>query len=267
MFDYLIDTADIGYITNIEPVIRGTEKNMLGITTNPNAMDKVGCTSLSDWQQMIPRLCQLVSAIRQDDNGKVHVQAPNSNMSGVEVVNFAKRISKYTDGKTRLVLKIFPTISILEYMQEIRSIMPVNVTGLSDCSTALSCLSHGVDYVSMLTGRMEEVSIDANSHLLYLQRRSSGHVIAGSMRTVKGLADAVSFGTIPTIGTRVWDAIIKEQFDITTLSKIDMQIPTYSPDINYVNRRLSTEFFDQMDKLGAGVYADCCVPKRPTTEI
>lgn len=217
-------------------------------------MDKIKRTTLSEWELILPELCSLVSEIRGDDGGLVHVQAPNSEMTGAEVLKFAEHIHKFNDGQTSLALKIAPNSDVLEAVSEIQKIMPVNVTGLADCSTALSCITYGVDYVSIIPGRMEEVGIVADDHLKFLLKRSGNtEVITGSMRTVDGLARAVKYNTIPTIGTRVWDKIVNQGVDIGSLSK---QNSLFSPSIDERNTNLSLSFFQQMDALGAAVYKD-----------
>ena len=142
----------------------------------------------------------------------------------------------------------------MEVVGEIQKLMPVNVTGLADCGTALSCMTYGVDYVSIIPGRMEEVGIVADDHLKFLLKRNSDtKVITGSMRTIDGLARAVKYDTIPTIGTRVWDKIANKSLDIGTLSEQD---PLFSPHIDSRNTDLSVSFFHQMDTLGMKAYEE-----------
>jgi hypothetical protein len=262
MFKFLIDTANIDYINGIIKNILSDKismSNVLGITTNPNAMAKINHHSLESWLSVLPKLCETVSDLRGDSLGRVHVQAPNSQMSGEEVLSFVKYISGHDDGSTKLALKIAPSISVLSKVREIQEYMPVNVTGLSDCSSALVCLSHGVDYVSIISGRMEEVGIDANSHLSFLmkRKRGTGEVITGSMRTVGGLLRAVSHDTIPTIGEKVWDQLgdrdlTKEANELNYFSQEDTA--NLSPLVSSENINLSLGFFDQMDKQGEQAY-------------
>jgi len=264
MFKFLIDTANIDYINGtikniLSDKISGL--NVLGITTNPNAMAKINHHSLKSWLSVLPKLCETVSDLRGDSLGRVHVQAPNSQMSGEEVLSFVKYISGHDDGITKLALKIAPSISVLSKVGEIQKYMPVNVTGLSDCSSALACLSHGVDYVSIIPGRMEEVGIDADSHLSFLmkRKRGAGEVITGSMRTVEGLLRAVSYDTIPTIGEKVWDQLVerdldKEAHELNYFSQEDTS--NLSPLVSTENINLSLEFFNQMDLQGDTAYRD-----------
>ncbi len=58
---------------------------------------------------------------------------------------------------------------------------------------------------------MEEKNIDAKAHMKALIGRKPQlyqDVIAGSMRTIEGLQDAIWHDTIPTIGARVWDQML-----------------------------------------------------------
>jgi transaldolase len=260
MFNYFVDTADIDYISKLDLANRFDPVHMLGITTNPNAMSKINHWSLDSWTQVLPKLCELVSSIRGDNLGQVHVQAPNSHMTGDEVLKFAEYIYKFNDANTKLALKIPPTISVLKRVDDIKVFMPVNVTGLSDCCSAFACLEHGVDYVSIIPGRMEEVGIDANAHLRFITKRTGkGYhkVITGSMRTVEGLLNAVRYHTIPTIGTRVWDKLVDFDLNNHQIDYYDEDtVEMFAPDINDDNRNLSTSFFYQMDGLGIQAYKD-----------
>jgi hypothetical protein len=144
-----------------------------------------------------------------------------------------------------------------------------NVTGLTDCSTAMHCAMFGVSYVSLLYGRMEEVGINPSDHLMYYNtaamQEPSAEVIAGSMRTMVQLADTFRLGALPTIGTRVFDLIFSDRvafdaFFIMT-QPIDMILerspyPSQSPMVGPTNYQLSTEFFAQMDELGSPIFQD-----------
>ena len=260
MFEFFIDTADIDYIRrNIVPLLEKCKHYLAGITTNPNAMHKIGCNSLSQWEEVLPKLCAFVTEMRGDNLGEVFVQIPNSKMSVDDVFDFAQHIKEFNDGHTILGLKIPPSVKILQPTYELKKIMPVNVTGLADCSTVLSCATYGVDYASIIPGRMEEVGIDANAHLSFLRKRAgTTEVITGSMRTIEGLFNAVAFNTIPTIGERVWNEIIKQKIDITTWNPAGhtAQPNLFSPHIDQRSTQLSIDFFKQMDELGKQVHTD-----------
>ncbi len=260
MFDFFIDTANIAYIReNIMPLVEDCKNYVLGITTNPNAMAKIKHHTLAQWEDVLPKLCALVTEIRGDSLGEVYVQIPNSKMNMDEVADFAEHINKFSDGKTRLGLKIPPNIDLLTNVHWLKEIMPINVTGLADCCTALSCTTYGVDYASIIPGRMNEVGINASAHLSFLRkRRGTTEIIAGSMRSLEGLINAIAYNTTPTIGERVWEDIIDNDVDITKLQISDdtTEPSLFAPHIDGRNIQLSVDFFTQMDKLGEQVYKD-----------
>lgn len=267
MFDFFFDTANIDYIkrawTTVSPHFNST--HIRGITTNPSAMHKESLTSLRSWEVRLPELCSLVSTLRGDDKGVVYVQMPSCNMSGEDAIAWAKHISKFTDGNTKLGLKIPPYRKILKLIPELTNIMETNVTGVSDAATALSCFSFGPRYVSIIPGRMEEVGITAKDHLLLAQQRldlTQSDIISGSMRTVEGLKMTVLAGTVPTIGTRVWDQLIDPEFKLEEfLESIEnFSTPETNTLLNILiderNHKLSRDFFLQMNELGREVHQD-----------
>ena len=65
-------------------------------------------------------------------------------------------------------MKIPPYNEFLNISEELNQKVLTNVTGVSDHATAMKCISYGVNYVSIIPGRMEEVGIDAVSLMTYL---------------------------------------------------------------------------------------------------
>ena len=262
MINFFFDTADIDYVRNAWARLKGTvdPKHVVGITTNPNAFGKVDMLNLKQWEEHLPRLCEAVSEIKGGGGGVVYVQAPNSNMTPDQVVNWARHISQFNDGTTKLGLKIPPFKFILDAIDQLNPIMEVNVTGVADCSTALHCFTYPVRYVSIIPGRMEEKGIDAQAHIVYANQRraSSAEIITGSMRTIKGLEWVCASGTVPTIGTKVWDLIFNEmgidKFNSLNKSPRVEQLKL-SPEVKTESTELSLDFFNQMDKCGASVYS------------
>ena len=126
---FFFDTADVEYIT-----------------TNPNAFHKIEANTIQKWKDKTLELCKLVSDIRQDSLGVVFVQQPNSQMQGSDVLKWASLVSEWGDGKTRVGIKIPPFKNVLEVADELSTITnnEVNVTGVSDCSTALRAISYKV---------------------------------------------------------------------------------------------------------------------------
>lgn len=262
MKDFFIDTANIDYIEKLWETIKHKIdcKSVRGITTNPNAYFKINKLLLSEWLEHQIKLCELITKIRGDNKGVVYIQCPYSQMSSDEVLKFAKLVSQNNDGNTKIGLKIPPYKHILEIHQQLNEIMEVNVTGISDCATALKCISYGVKYVSIIPGRMEEVGIDAKQQIEFInQSKMNSEIITGSMRTIDGLKWVFQYGTIPTIGERVWDLLLVDNKLNEIINLHDISIPKYnefSPEIDNRNYDLSSSFFKQMDKCGENAYND-----------
>jgi len=258
MINFFFDTADINYVKGAWAKLEGAvdAKHVVGVTTNPNAFSKVDMPNLKQWEEHLPRLCETVSEIKGGSGGVVYVQAPNSDMTPDQVLRWANHISRFTDGTTKLGLKIPPFKSILDIVDSLNPIMEINVTGVADCSTALHCFSYPVRYVSIIPGRMEEKGIDAQAHIVYANQRraSSAEIITGSMRTIKGLEWVCALGTVPTIGTKVWDLIFNEmgidKFNSLSKSPHVKQLK-FSPEVKIESTELSLDFFNQMDECGS----------------
>lgn len=263
MVNFFIDTANIEAIKNIWGKIRYNvnSTDMLGITTNPNAFKKINFFSLHEWEMHLPKLCELVSNMREDDKGVVYVQAPVSTMTSMEIISFAKYINQFSDGNTKLGLKLPPFKHALEVIPIVSEFIETNVTGVADVGTALYAYSYFPDYISVIPGRMEEVGIDAKAQVRYLMNaKMSANIISGSMRTIEGLKWVSEMGTVPTIGEKVWDEIFK---DLNVLNEIKFNIDSliqpvqhFSPLISEVNTNLSIAFFKQMDEYGQQCYND-----------
>ncbi len=257
MVDFFIDTANIDAINNIWKKIKTTvyPNNMLGITTNPNAFKKINMFSLKEWEIHLPKICEVVSKIRNDDKGVVYVQTPVSTMRSDEILRFAAHIFKFTDGNTRLGLKLPPFKHALEIINDLEEFINTNVTGVADVATAMYAHSYYPTYISIIPGRMEEVGIDAKSQLRYLMNAKlySG-IIAGSMRTLDGLKWVSEMGTVPTIGEKVWDLIFNNMNILHEIKfnkeSLNQSIQHFSPTINNINTDLSIAFFKQMDEYG-----------------
>ena len=137
-----------------------------------------------------------------------------------------------------------------------------NVTGVSDCSTALRAFSYNIRYVSFIPGRMEEKSINAKEQISFANQRnnSRSEIITGSMRNIEGLAWACAYNTVPTIGTRVWDEmeqkISNQEFLKILKFRQNLDKIDFSPAVNDAMTSLSLDFFNQMDNLGSKIYKD-----------
>ncbi len=258
---FFFDTADINYLENLWPKIKDfvDSNHIAGVTTNPNAFNKINANNINEWEENTLKLCQFVSKIRNDNKGVVYVQVPNSNMRSEEIIDWANKIINWSDGNTKIGMKIAPFKEMLELNDKLRSKIELNVTGTADCSTALLALSYGVRYVSIIPGRMEEKGIDAKKQIAFINQRkpSSSQIITGSMRTLEGLKWAFEYDTVPTIGTRVWDLIINEGHEREFIrSPIKLDEIKFSPLISENMTNLSEDFFNQMNILGSKVYEE-----------
>jgi len=260
---FFIDTGDVEYCkkvyNNLKPFISG--KEVVGVTTNPSALFKINVKNFKEMETIINNLCCFVTEVRKDTNGVVYVQLPNSNISIEDAEKYINLITNFTDGNTKVGLKIPPYQKYLKEASRWSKIIDINVTGVADCSTALRCFTYPVRYVSIIPGRMEEQGLDANSQLGYIDKRAhnDNELITGSMRTLSGLRNAIVHNTIPTIGWRVFDKIIEENLVESFLNywnepKINT-IHELSPDVNRINAKLSVDFFNQMDEFGSTLYS------------
>lgn len=284
MGHFFFDTANEEYIRNLwyKEGLKDYVNPMAvrGITTNPNAFKKMEMFKLEEWETQLVKLCKLVTEIRSSIEsplnimkGVVYVQVPNCDMRVEEMLHFAEHISKFNDGTTKLGLKLPPYLEVLLHIEEFNAIMETNITGVADAGTALYAASFPVRYVSLIPGRMEEVGIDADAHMGYIQASnnfipfpmgSAEHfteLITGSMRTLEGLKKAFEYGTVPTIGERVWNLMLEDSFDMNELDKfndLDFEYhpTTFCPHIDERNTELSSSFFEQMNECGSQARSD-----------
>ena len=282
--EFFLDTASSEEIRRIwEMFLHGRvgPTSYKGITTNPNALSKIGCNELEELDKVIPSLCELVTEMRDGlGGGVVYVQLPNSLMPHNEIFEWATRIAEYSDGLTHIGLKIPHWTRVLELTDELAEMVEVNVTGVSDWATLCKAFQYpGVTYASLIPGRMEEVGIDADLHMAYINRIRRSHegqqVIAGSMRSIQGLQKAIVGGTVPTIGTKIWLQLMKPRYDTgrrDVTQFVDLWDKQAWPQLDFVggliaagghpprvtdtNVKLSRDFFDQMDELGANMYEE-----------
>ncbi|MBI4586615.1 MAG: hypothetical protein HY717_21600 [Planctomycetes bacterium] len=261
---FFFDTADPDFIAATWKKISRVfpAGAVRGVTTNPNALSKVKVNSIEGLKEHLEKLCRLVSGIRPDGQGIVYVQQPNSRMDAASLCEWADLLTAMGDGKTRLGLKIAPFPSALEAGRDLQDAIEINVTGVSDCATALRAFSYGVRYVSIIAGRMEEIGADAKAHVHFVQQRNSGtgEIITGSMRTVEGLRWVCQAGTVPTIGSRVWEKLFTEIAFEELPSFWNQEEPAqelqFAPVTTQGQIDLSRQFFEQMDGLGEAIYRE-----------
>lgn len=272
MAAFFFDTADTDYIRKIwDKLGKHIDPSaVVGITTNPNALAKVNCDTLQKFEELVPRMCELVRELRGDSSteGLVYVQVPNSTMSYEDILRWAVYVNEFNGNGAAIALKIphFSYILRMAGEPELQNLY-LNVTGVSDANTIIKALSYqNVFFASIIPGRMEEVGIDANAHLRYLanqQLQRHQNIIAGSMRTIEGLKNSIFYHTVPTIGSRVWDLIDAENrweefasYWENTYEVSDEPSADYTPLVTDTNLDLSKQFFDQMDKLGESLHTE-----------
>lgn len=260
---FFFDTANETFIRKIWQEIKDefSPTDVKGITTNPKALFKVKTSTIKELEKTIPSLCRLVTEIRENEpGGEVFVQVPNSNLSVDNMLAWARFIIGLSDGVTTVSMKIPPYEHVLSRSVELQNEICLNVTGVSDAAMILRVFSHpGIEYASLIPGRMEEVGIDARSHLQFLENapfHPNQNIIAGSMRTLDGLEQSIMYGTIPTIGEGVWDKITETRDNVLAFSSYwSSQRPAREPFMSSIvvdqrNLDLSSKFFSQMNEYG-----------------
>jgi transaldolase len=259
-YSFFFDTADEQYIRSTWEFLKAnggfSGTDVVGVTSNPNAMNKIGCNDVEAFDRVVPQLCRLITEIRGGQpGGVVFVQFPQMSMDKESMWKFVEHILPLTDGVTKVGLKIPPYTHVLEMVPELNKWVQTNVTGVSDCATALKCASYGVKYVSILNGRMAEIGVDDRQQVKYIRQGNLGNteIITASMRTLDGLAGVIAEQTVPTIGSRVFDLMIaKGPEGATEFRRMWDQIPSeFAPAVTPEMTKLSLSFFEQMDNLGA----------------
>jgi len=268
MRDFFFDTADGEYILKTFDKLAShiEQHSVVGITTNPNAVSKVNCTTVNGLEKLVSDLALVLRDIRNDTAGLIYVQVPSTTLDSDSVVRWCNMISNWGNGDARIAVKLphFAFHLGLTEHPDVAALYP-NITGISDWGTTLKALSYpNVKYASIIPGRMDEVGIDSNKHLQMLYESimlPHQGVITGSMRTIEGLKKAIKYGTVPTIGARVWDEIARldcwdEFFKYWFLQTDDWSLYEYCPETTEKNIQLSRDFFAQMDKLGEPIHQD-----------
>jgi transaldolase len=262
---FFFDVADVDYIKDKWRKIKKyvDPKSVVGVTTNPGIWDKAGIKTLKEMESRLIDLSKLITEIRGDNEGVVYTQPPYSRMPLFEICKFIEYIKEQNDGHTKIGCKLPPFLNVLKEVSKWKEKYGVdfNVTGLSECSTAIMAASYDIKYISVIPGRMEEAGIDAKLQINFIRHALlNTEIITGAMRTVDCLSWVCQYGTVPTIGTRVWDKIFDElgaeKFTTLWYPQLDLFPSDFSPQIDISMINLSLGFFDQMDKLGAYIYKE-----------
>ena len=262
MKDFFFDTANIDFIKSTMDKYGDDIKPswVRGVTTNPNAFNKIKLTHLDEWIDHAYEMAELISQIRGDQDGEVHIQAPYSFLEPESILEYAKIISGVTHGLCKVGMKIPPYQKVLEYVDEFNKYVLTNVTGLADSSTALKCCTYDLNYISIIPGRMEEVGIDAKSAIAFVNQCNFGktEIITGSQRTTEQIIYSFYLDTVPTIGEKCWNDIFQgDNFKrILNMEYGYEPVGHFSPLITQKNIDLSLAFFKQMDELGNNARID-----------
>lgn len=273
--NYYIDTANVDDIEDIFAKLRGASADkyfikFAGITTNPSAFAKIGATSHTDMFRVIEEIDKILSYIPVA-NIELHTQLPNTNMPVDEAIDFIDNLRDIVC-QSSLRIKVAPSLNS-QYTQ-ITQRDNFNVTGLSSIQYCISALEMtGVEYASLIPGRMEERGIDSTPHLAlwkslahsYANRKK--YVIAGSMRTVEGVLAASNARMLPTIGKKVWDLMDDSALNalMESLGNFWKDVPNDSSISHFTktcdvvsgdaSAQLTEEFFTTMNSLGEPIYA------------
>ena len=257
MKEFFFDTADLEFIKKTTEKLEGKIdfKLIKGVTTNPNAFNKIDKHSMYQWVEIAEEIGNFLYDLRQDNKGEVHIQLPNANLKIDHAVKFANFISKLPKSKMTVGMKIPPYQEILTNLEELNKTVLTNVTGVSDHATALKCITYDVNYVSIIPGRMEEVGIPALELLSYLfqAKHKKTKIISGSMRTIDQLKYTFQIGTIPTLA-KGFGPLVLDNNTLDQLLNLDYSsvktTTEFSPEISKKSFDLSKDFFTQMNELG-----------------
>lgn len=256
MRDFFFDTANVDFIKSTMDKY-GSDINpkwVRGITTNPNAFSKVNLFHLDEWMKHAVEMGKLIADIRGDNEGEIHVQAPYSHLEPEVILEYAKIITDVTEGTCKVGMKIPPYQKVLEYVDQYNQYVITNVTGLADSATALKCCTYDVGYISIIPGRMEEVGIDAQTAIAFVNQCNfeNTQIITGSQRTTEQIIYSFYLDTVPTIGEKCWSDIFEgDNFNrILNMEYGYEPVGPFSPTISQDNINLSLAFFEQMDGLG-----------------
>lgn len=260
---FFFDTADHAFINTAWSLLKDKfpPASVRGITTNPSAFNKENIHNIDKAVERVVELSKLLFQIRGDSKGELWIQIPNSEMKLEEIKEFHSHFKK-ANLFCSLGLKIPPFLSHLE--MPINDICNVNVTGISDCGTALRAMQYSVKYVSLLTGRMEEQGIRAPLHLAFAASAHSAwdtEIIAGSMRTIEQVNWACKMNAVPTIGKTLWNILLEPSIlpklpEIMCRDSSEIVPLKFAPANGDKETLLSLAFFKQMDEFGASMYGE-----------
>jgi hypothetical protein len=261
MKQFYFDTAD-------GPAVRSLWQRMSqdvdpqqvrGITTNPRIYSKSDKYSLQSWLDTVEEMAGFLEEIRGDREGEVHIQFPTSKATVQEYVDFAYLLRDKFSKLCRVGVKIPPRTDILKSLGRFPWELKINVTGCSEAGTILKAGNYGVDYCSLIFGRIYEIEENAEGQAAYVAANKDCNFeqILGAMRTPIQLINSFRYG-IPTVGLAVWEKVIEVDL-LDSVMEVDwseVSAPDLAPTISQKLTNLSLAFFDQMDQEGNQAYED-----------
>ena len=94
MKEFFFDTANIDFIKSTMDKYGSKidRKWVKGITTNPNAFSKINKFHLEEWFLHVGEMSNLISDIRGDNQGEIHIQAPYSHADPDIILKYSEMI-------------------------------------------------------------------------------------------------------------------------------------------------------------------------------
>ena len=121
MKEFFFDTADLEFIKKTIEKLEGKIdfKLIKGVTTNPNAFNKIDKHSMYQWVEVAEEIGNFLYDLRQDSKGEVHIQLPNANLKIDHAVKFSDFISQLPNSKMTIGMKIPPYQEILTNLEKL----------------------------------------------------------------------------------------------------------------------------------------------------
>lgn len=266
--EFFFDTADLDAIRETWGKLESdlSQASVLGVTTNPNALDGVKANlSLTVMEDRVLSLAQLTTEIRDGDGGVINVQVPNSKMTFQEMQAWVDYAEKLGDGQTKIAIKLTPNNNGLLVARTNRDVL-TNITGVADSATAIHCFDFNPTYVSLIYGRIRDAGGNPEAEFGWTEKvrqikRIRTRIIGGSLRDKETVQKSVEYNAIPTIGTKAWKRMFEEE-GVTPESFAAFwtnqppTLPTEVPSQTERQKLLSADFFAQMDNLGEPLRAE-----------
>lgn len=264
--EFFFDTADLEAIRETWKRLESDlpRTSILGVTTNPNALDGVKANvSLAVMEERVLSLAQLTTEIRGGGGGVVNVQVPSSRMSAKEMQGWVDYAKDLGDDQTKIAIKLTPDRKGLLVARTNRNVL-TNITGVADSGTAINCFEFSPTYVSLIYGRIRDAEGDPEGEFGWTEkyRQEWGirtRIIGGSLRDKETVQKSIEYNAIPTIGIKAWNKMFNEE-GVTPAEFVGfwngkpVVLPTEAPRQTARQKLLSGEFFAQMDTLGQPLY-------------